>query len=99
VGFSKELNLVLANFHQDFFRFAGPEEDIIGALGILDGRGRAALRVFLDDLLSRSLDAGALQRLWWASPAEIVLTDPQQISAMLQMIRTLIDDPRLASAP
>jgi len=97
--FPKELNLLLRNFHQDFFRFDSPDEEIIWALAAIGRKNREAVKIYLDRILAGPLDPDALQRAWRNSPAEISLKDAAQIPDMLRFIRARIDDPRLSDAP
>ncbi len=87
--FSDELNLFLAQLHQDFFLTGDAMQ---GLSEILIGLGRARLQAMashLDALLSQPYDLADLEEQWRKSGAEFWFTDVKQIPVFLAMVRDL----------
>jgi hypothetical protein len=79
--------------HQDFDVVYGPEPQdwIKGALEHMGREQRAALRAYVNTLLTGSYNGEELQAIWRSTDAEISCRDERSLRNFLGMVRDIID--------
>ena len=85
-------NDVSRRFCQDVGVLVSTEDDLVAFA--LEGASKSdwpALKVFLDSLLSSKIANEELQRIWYASPAEIYFQNVDHLKLVLSKMRDRID--------
>lgn len=85
-------NDVSRRFFQDIGVLVSTEDDLVAFA--LEGASKSdwpALKVFLDSLLSGQIADEELQRIWYASHAEIYFQDVDHLKLILSKMRDQID--------
>jgi hypothetical protein len=95
-----EFRWLCRGFHQDIgLKDRTIEQVVEEAIPIVNGQKEewiAALKVFLDEVLSGRYSAQQVNKLWNTCPADIYVTGPQAGTQLLKAVRRRLDLPPFA---
>lgn len=85
---------VCLNLGQDMDLLVSSLDDLVkySLIGI-DQEDAAAIKPYLDDLLSGRYDHDQLKALWWSNPATVVFYDGRDVVTFLTRMREVLDGP------
>jgi len=85
---------VCLNFGPDIEHFVSSWDDmVLLALNGIDQADAAAIKPFLDDLLSGPYTPEQFKELWWSTPATTVFHDGRDVIQLLTGMREAISRP------